>query len=161
MPNSQYQITISNFTGSTPCTTYDVYTGITHSIDSATFVETVPSNSISGHTISLSVDSSYTHVYLFIEHCDGHINSVPNSTPKLQGGYQVALVDLRCDDCASSGPFEGATPTLTPTATATPTINPTNTPTATATPTLTQTPTMTPTNPSDCVESVFIFIPNL
>lgn len=160
MPNSQYQITISNFTGSTPCTTYDVYTGITHSIDSATFVESVPSNSISGHIVQLDVDSSYTHVFLFIEHCDGHVNSVPNATPKLQGGYQLVLVDLRCDDCISSEP---TIPTLTPTSTSTPTLTqtPTLTPTSTSTPTLTQTPTLTPTKPSDCVESVFIFIPNL
>ena len=144
MPNSQYQITISNFTGSTPCTTYDVYTGITHSIDSATFVETVQSTSISGHTIQLDVDSSYTHVYLFVEHCDGHINSVPNSTPKLQGGYQVTLVDLRCTDCVSSGPVEGITPTLTATSTPTPTLTATNTPTET--PTSTPTPTLTATN---------------
>jgi len=161
MPNSQYQISISNFTGSTPCNSYEIYTGITHDINLATNVDTVSSSSISSYTLSLSVDSSYTHVYLFIEHCDGHVNSVPSSTPKLQGGYQVVLVDLRCDDCVSSGPFEGVTPTLTPTATATPTINPTSTPTSTSTPTLTRTPTLTPTNPSDCVESVFIFIPNL
>ena len=151
MPNSQYQVTISNFTGSTPCTSYDVYTGTTHDVNSATFVDTVSSSSILGHTITLNIDSSYTHVYLFIEHCDGHINSVPNATPKLQGGYQVTLVDLRCNDCVDSG--TPTTPTATPTLTSTPTLTttagqtstPTSTPTLTATSTPTLTSTSTPT----------------
>ncbi len=151
MPNSQYQVTISNFTGSTPCTSYDVYTGTTHDVNSATFVDTVSSSLILGHTITLNIDSSYTHVYLFIEHCDGHINSVPNATPKLQGGYQVTLVDLRCNDCVDSG--TPTTPTATPTLTSTPTLTatagqtstPTSTPTLTATSTPTLTSTSTPT----------------
>jgi hypothetical protein len=156
MPNSLYQVTISNFTGSTPCTSYDIYTGVTHVVDNATFVETVSSSTISGHTVNLSVDSSYTHVYLFIEHCDGHINSVPTSTPKLQGGYQVTLVDLRCNDCVGSGPvISTQTPTPTQTLTSTPTNTPTQTSTSTptqtqtstlgVTPTSTSTPTQTPT----------------
>jgi len=36
---------------------------------------------------------------VFVEHCDGHINPTPSSSPKLQGGYQLSLVNLRCDDC--------------------------------------------------------------
>lgn len=146
MPNSQYQITLSSFTGATPCGTYDILTGTTYDVNLATFVETVSSSTISGHTLSLSVDSSYTHVYLFVEHCDGHISSVPSSTPKLQGGYQVTLVDLRCDDCVrtySSEPTPTPTPTLTSTSTSTPTMEATETPTPT--PTLTSTSTSTPT----------------
>jgi hypothetical protein len=158
MPNSQYQITISNFTGSTPCTDYDLYTGITHSIGGATFVETVNSNSISGHIINLDIDSLYTIIFLFIKHCDGYVNSVPSSTPKLQGGYQVVLIDLTCSDCVSS-----ITPVPTLTATQTMTLTLTQTPTQTPTLTATQTPTPTLTSTSglECVESVFIFIPNL
>jgi hypothetical protein len=145
MPSSQYQVTISSFTGSTPCTSYDIYTGVTHDIDNATFVETVSSSSISGHTVDLDVDSSYTHVYLFIEHCDGHINSIPSSTPKLQGGYQVVLVDLRCNDCVVVEVTPTNTPTLTATAAETSTPTPTPTVTSTNTPTLTSTPTLTAT----------------
>ena len=154
MPNSLYQVTISNFTGSTPCTSYDIYTGVTHVVDNATFVETVSPSTISGHTVNLSVDSSYTHVYLFIEHCDGHINSVPNSTPKLQGGYQVTLVDLTCDDCVSSGPvISTQTPTPTQTLTSTPTNTPTQTSTSTPTQTQTSTLGVTPTSTSTPTET--------
>jgi len=38
-------------------------------------------------------------MFVFVEHCDGHISSVPQPATKLQGGYQLALVDLRCSDC--------------------------------------------------------------
>jgi hypothetical protein len=103
MPTSSYEITVSNFNGTTPCQSYSVYTGTTHDIDDADYVEDV-NVPVSGYTLSLDIDSSYTGVYLFIEHCDGHINSVPSSTPKLQGGYQLVFVDLRCNDCIDSGP---------------------------------------------------------
>jgi len=152
MPNSQYQVQISKFTSKTPCANFDIFSGTTHDINTATFVSTVSASSISGYTVSLSVDSTYTYVYLFIEHCDNHINSVPTSTPKLQGGYQVVLVDLRCDDCISvyTGPVatNTPTPTVTSTSTSTPTLTETPTPTTTNTPTLTETPTLTPTTGS-------------
>ena len=154
MPSSQYQVTISSFTGSTPCTSYDIYTGVTHDIDNATFVETVSSSSISGHTVDLDIDSSYTHVYLFIEHCDGHINSVPGSTPKLQGGYQVVLVDLRCNDCVVAGATPTPTNTPTVTSTSTPTVTSTSTPTLTPTAGATSTPTPTPTLTSTSTPTV-------
>jgi hypothetical protein len=144
MPTSQYQITVSNFNGTTPCQSYSVYTGTTHDIDDADYVEDV-NVPVSGYTLSLDIDSSYTGVYLFIEHCDGHINSVPSSTPKLQGGYQLVFVDLRCDDCIGERPPATPTPTITPTysQTITPTYSQTITPTRT--PTLTPTRTLTPT----------------
>ena len=140
MPTSSYEITVSNFNGITPCQSYSVYSGITHDIDDADYVEDV-NVPVSGYTLSLNVDSSYDNVYLFIEHCDGHINSVPTSTPKLQGGYQLVFVDLRCDDCISQ-----TIPTPTPTSTSTPTSTLTTTPTGTSTPTETPTGTRTPTD---------------
>ena len=147
MPTSSYEITVSNFNGTTPCESYSVYTGTTHNIDDADYVEDV-NVPVSGYTLSLSVDSSYDNVYLFIEHCDGHINSVPTSTPKLQGGYQLVFVDLRCDDCISQT-IPTPTPTTTSTnVTPTPTVTPTGTITPTATPTGTATPTLTPTGTS-------------
>lgn len=152
MPTLNYQISVTNFNGTTPCQSYSVYTGTTYDIDSADYVEdvTVP---VSGYTLSLDVDSSYNGVYLFIEHCDGHISSVPSSTPKLQGGYQLVFVDLRCSECNGTGARPEQTPTITITPTYSQTVTPTRTPT--------RTPTLTPTNSSDCIESVFIFIPNL
>ena len=154
MPTSQHQIVVSNFNGTTPCQSYSVYSGTTHNIDDADYVEDV-NVPVSGYTLSLSVDSSYDNVYLFIEHCDGHINSVPTSTPKLQGGYQLVFVDLRCDDCISqiiptptpttTSTNVTPTPTITPTGTSTPTLTPTGTGTGTITPTSTPTETITPT----------------
>jgi hypothetical protein len=153
MSTSSYEITVSNFNGTTPCESYSVYTGTTYDIDGADYVEDV-NVPVSGYTLSLNVDSLYDNVYLFIEHCDGRINSVPTSTPKLQGGYQLVFVDLRCDDCISQiiptptltpTPTGTSTPTATPTGTATPTSTPTGTPTPTLTPTGTSTPTLTPT----------------
>jgi hypothetical protein len=143
MPTSNYQITVSNFNGTTPCQSYSVYTGTTHDIDDADYVEDV-NVPVSGYTLSLDIDSSYTGVYLFIEHCDGHINSVPSSTPKLQGGYQLVFVDLRCDDCIGERPPATPTPTITVTPTYSQTVTPTRTPTLTPTYSQTITPTLNP-----------------
>jgi hypothetical protein len=97
----QYQITISNFSGNTPCEGYYIYTGLTHNIDDADYINgteiLIPITT--GYTFNVTVLDSIPQIFLFVEHCDGHINPVPNSTPKLQGGYQLALVDLRCTDC--------------------------------------------------------------
>jgi len=146
MPTSLYQITVSNFNGTTPCQSYSVYTGTTHDIDDADYVEDV-NVPVSGYTLTLDIDSSYTGVYLFIEHCDGHINSVPSSTPKLQGGYQLVFVDLRCDNCIGERPAGTPTPTITPTysQTITPTYSQTVTPTYSQTVTPTYSQTITPT----------------
>ena len=146
MPTSLYQITVSNFNGTTPCQSYSVYTGTTHDIDDADYVEDV-NVPVSGYTLDLDIDSSYTGVYLFIEHCDGHINSVPSSTPKLQGGYQLVFVDLRCDNCIGERPAGTPTPTITPTRTPTltPTYSQTITPTYSQTITPTYSQTITPT----------------
>jgi hypothetical protein len=153
MPNSLYTVTINPSNVKTPCEGYYLYTGTTHIIDNATALDggNLVSFDTTGHTLSLSVDSSYDSIFLFIEHCDGHVDSVPSSTPKRQGGYQVLLVDLRCDTC-------NATPS---TPTPTPTVTITLTPTQTITPTTTITPTPTVTPDGDCIETVFIYIPNL
>ena len=153
MPNSNYTINISPNVVKTPCSGYYLYTGTTHLIDSATPINggDLVSFTNDEYTLSLSVDSAIDHVFLFIEHCDEHVDSVPLSTPKRQGGYQVLLLDLRCETCGATP--STPTPTVTPTQTITPTL------TQTITPTVTQ--TITPTLSSECVETVFIFIPNL
>ena len=96
-----YSVTISNFTGKTPCNGYYIYTGLTHNINDANYlngIETLIPIS-SGYTFNISLMDNIPQMFVFVEHCDGHINPVPQSAPKLQGGYQLALVDLRCDDC--------------------------------------------------------------
>ena len=162
MPNSNYTINISPNVVKTPCSEYYLYTGTTHVFDSATPINggDLVSFTNDEYTLSLSVDDTIDHVFLFVEHCDEHIDSVPSSTPKRQGGYQVLLLDLRCETCGAipSTPTPTATPTQTLTPTVTQTITPTVTETITPTPTITPTntptstvtPTITPTN-SSCV----------
>jgi hypothetical protein len=96
-----YSVTISSFTGKTPCNGYYIYTGLTHNIDDANYINGVemliPIST--GYTFFVSLMDNIPQMFVFVEHCDGHINPVPSSVPKLQGGYQLALVDLRCSDC--------------------------------------------------------------
>ena len=96
-----YQITISNFSGKTPCNGYYIYTGLTQNISGANYINNtqtlIPIST--GYTFNISLMDNIPQIYVFVEHCDGHINPVPGDTPKLQGGYQLSLVDLRCDDC--------------------------------------------------------------
>lgn len=96
-----YQVTVSNLTGSTPCGGYFIYTGLTQNIDDAEYLNGVEALiSIStGYTFYVEVMDDISQIFVFVEHCDGHINSIPESTPKLQGGYQMSLVDLRCNNC--------------------------------------------------------------
>ena len=96
---SQYQITINNFTGQTPCNGYYVYTGLTTDVNNANFINGITSliPIVNGYVFNVQLLSSISKIYLFIEHCDGHIPSVP--IPKLQGGYQIVSVDLTCSDC--------------------------------------------------------------
>jgi len=102
MPSlKQYQITISNFSGQTPCSGYYIYTGLTHNIDDAGYLNGNVSliSLSSGYTFNINLLNTIPQMFVFVEHCDGHISSVPQPATKLQGGYQLALVDLRCSDC--------------------------------------------------------------
>lgn len=101
MALSSYIVSINPTNVKTPCNGYFLYTGTTTSIDSATPLNNgnLVTFDSTGHTFNLDVDSSYDSVFLFVEHCDGHITPVPSSTPKRQGGYQVLLLDLRCEVC--------------------------------------------------------------
>jgi hypothetical protein len=97
----EYQINIGNFIGETPCEGYYILTGLTQDISEANYingVETLIPIS-TGHTFNLTIDDTITHIFLFIEHCDGSIVPIPNSEPKLQGGYQMSFVDLTCNYC--------------------------------------------------------------
>ena len=94
MSISQYKVTISSFNQKTPCSEYKIYTGLTDNIGDSTFVETIPKQSILGYVMNLSIDSIYEKAFLFVEHCDGR-----DTTKKLQGGYQITLLDLKLDDC--------------------------------------------------------------
>jgi hypothetical protein len=101
MPSIQYQITITNFSGNTPCEGYYIYTGLTQNIDDADYINgsatLIPITT--GYTFNAEILDSISQIFVFVEHCDEHINPIPNPSPKLQGGYQLSMVDLRCDDC--------------------------------------------------------------
>jgi hypothetical protein len=84
------ELRISDFIGTTPCTGYYIYTGLTSNISDANYLNgfaTLISPLFTTFTLNLS--PSIENIYLFIEHCDGRI----------QGGYQMSYVDLRCSDC--------------------------------------------------------------
>ena len=102
MPSiKQYQITISNFLGKTPCSGYYIYTGLTQNIDDAGYLNgNISLISLStNYTFNISLLDNIPQMFVFVEHCDGHITPTPQPATKLQGGYQLALVDLRCSDC--------------------------------------------------------------
>jgi hypothetical protein len=97
----EYQINIKNFIGETPCDGYYILTGLTQDISSSDYingVETLTPIS-TGYTFNLIIDDTISHIFLFIEHCDGSIVPVPNPTPKSQGSYQISFVDLTCNYC--------------------------------------------------------------
>ena len=166
MPSySQYRIIINNFTGYTPCNGYYIYTGLTTNINNANYLNGITTliPVVSGYSFTVTILSSISHIYLFIEHCDRHISSVPSSVPKLQGGYQIERVDLRCDDCyepcdscdyniiVNQGTFIYPTPSIT--------LTPILTPSVTPSPTITPTPTPTPSStfiPQSGVFTVFM-----
>lgn len=165
-----YNITISNITGSTtPCDTYNIYTGFTSEFPTnVLFSETTIPNS--GYTFEFEYSGSELGLYVFVEHCDGHIQPLEDLSccgdpEKNQGSYQVRFVEFpSCGVSPTPTPTNTVTPTLTVTITPTPTITPTvtttpetsATPTPTITPTITSTitPTITPTKAPclDCPE---------
>ena len=65
---STYQITVNNFIGTTPCSGYYIYTGLTTNIDDANYINgsasliPIPP---SGYTFSLTISSSIKNIYLF------------------------------------------------------------------------------------------------
>jgi hypothetical protein len=138
---SQYQITINNFTGQTPCNGYYVYTGLTTNINNAGFINEITTliPIVNGYSFTIELLSSISKIYLFIEHCDGHVNSVPSNSPKLQGGYQIVSVNLTCNNC-----YEQPIPSITPTISVTPSITLTISVTPSITPTISVTPSITP-----------------
>lgn len=95
----QYQITITNFTSNTPCSGFFVLTGLTENINNAEHINGLPilHNISNGFNFTLEVDSDKSKIFLFVGHCDN--TPPPIINPKLQGGYQLSLLDLTCDDC--------------------------------------------------------------
>ena len=86
-------ITIENLYDNGVCDEYKIYTGTTYNIDNA--------NYLGNHTLPHTWDGgNYSGVlYVFVEHCDDHIDPPPSSQPKKQGGFQVQLLNIDCKQC--------------------------------------------------------------
>ena len=86
-------ITITNQYDNGVCDQYNIYTGTTYNIDNSNFLGT--------HSLPHSWDGgTYTGpLYVFVEHCDGHIDPPPSDNPKKQGGFQVKLLNIDCEQC--------------------------------------------------------------
>jgi hypothetical protein len=86
-------ITIENLYDNGVCNEYNIYTGTTYNINNA--------NSLGTHSLPYTWDGgNYTGVlYAFVEHCDDHLNPPPSSLPKKQGGFQVQLLNIDCEQC--------------------------------------------------------------
>jgi hypothetical protein len=86
-------ITITNLYDNGVCDQYNIYTGTTYNIDNA--------NVLGTHSLPHTWDGgSYTGpLYVFVEHCDGHIDPPPSENPKKQGGFQVQLLNIDCEQC--------------------------------------------------------------
>ena len=99
------QITINNLYDNGVCDEYNVLTGTTYNIGDATSmgIQSLPYTWDGG---------SYTgNLYVFVEHCDGHLNPPPSVDPKNQGGFQVRLLNIDCHQCPpNSTPIPTATP---------------------------------------------------
>ena len=134
------QITITNEYINGVCEYYRIFTGTTYNIADAVFLATDPLNPsfvFNSNDFNSVVGSDPKALYIFVEHCDGHLNPPPVHEPLLQGGFQVMLVEVpHCCDY--------------PELTATPI--PTSTPLNTATPT--PTPTEIPGDPASCDEGM-------
>jgi hypothetical protein len=95
----QYQIKIKNFTSKTPCDGFYVLTGMTQNINIAGYIYGTPTlyPITVEFTFNLEIESDESKIFVFVKHCDD--TPPPIINPKLIGAYQLALVDLTCDDC--------------------------------------------------------------
>jgi hypothetical protein len=93
-----YPLTITNISGTTtPCNSYNVYVNDTITIPSTPFAANVAASTLaSGYHFIYPYSGTSTTLYVFLEHCDGHVQSIPGDTPKEQGAYQINAVHITC-----------------------------------------------------------------
>lgn len=86
-------ITINNEYDNGVCSNHTILTGTTYNIDNAT--------SMGVHTLPYTWDAGlFTgNLFVFIEHCDSHIDPPPSLLPRNQGGFQVQLLTIDCEQC--------------------------------------------------------------
>ena len=156
-------VTVNNLYENGVCDEFTIYTGTTYNGDP--YIIPVSAQSIGSHSLphTFDVGGYEGPLYIFLVHCDFYVTPPPSETPKRQGGFQVKLINIDCENCPPFSPVATPSPTSTPNATPTidcnftvnfveyspllsPSPTPSQTPNATpvATPNATQIPTYTP-----------------
>ena len=154
-------VTVNNLYENGVCDEFTIYTGTTYNGDP--YIIPSSAQSIGSHTLphTFNVGTYEGPLYIFLVHCDFYVTPPPSELPKRQGGFQVKLVNVECEECPPFSPpptpnidcdivvtfNEYLTPTPLPTnePTPLPTNEPTPPPTYGATPEPTPLPTNEPT----------------
>ena len=155
-------ITVNNLYENGVCDEFTIYTGTTYNGDP--YIIPVSAQSIGSHSLphTFDVGGYEGPLYIFLVHCDFYVTPPPSETPKRQGGFQVKLINIDCENCPPFTPstncdltvdFVEYTPSPTPTSTENcnftvnfveydpiPSPSPTPTPSSSPTPTPTEGP---------------------
>ena len=156
-------VTVNNLYENGVCDEFTIYTGTTYNGDP--YIIPVSAQSIGSHSLphTFDVGGYEGPLYIFLVHCDFYVTPPPSETPKRQGGFQVKLINIDCENCPPFSPVATPSPTSTPTATPTtdcnftvnfveysPSPSPTPTPSPSPSPSVTASPTPTPTDEVAC-----------
>lgn len=159
-------VTVNNLYENGVCDEFTIYTGTTYNGDP--YIIPSSAQSIGLHSLphTFNVGTYEGPLYIFLVHCDFYVTPPPSETPKRQGGFQVKLINIDCENCPPFSPVATPSPTSTPTATPTtdcnftvnfveysPSLSPSPSPSPSPTPSVTTSPTPTPTEgPCVCIE---------
>ena len=147
-------ITVNNLYENGVCDEFTIYTGTTYNGDP--YIIPVSAQSIGSHTLphTFNVGTYEGPLYIFLVHCDFYVTPPPSELPKRQGGFQVKLINIECEECPPFSP--PTTPNIdcdvvvTFNEYLTPTPSPSPSPTPTPSPSTTASPTPTPTEEITC-----------
>ena len=147
--------TVNNLYENGVCDEFTIYTGTTYNGDP--YIIPVSAQSIGSHSLphTFDVGGYEGPLYIFLVHCDFYVTPPPSETPKRQGGFQVKLINIDCENCPPFSPV--ATPIPTPSPSPTPTTDCNFTvnfveysPAPSPTPSPSPSPTPTPTDEVAC-----------
>ncbi len=116
-------VTVNNLYENGVCDEFTIYTGTTYNGDP--YIIPVSAQSIGSHSLPHTFDVGIYEgpLYIFLVHCDFYVTPPPSETPKRQGGFQVKLINIDCENCPPFSPVATPSPTSTPTATPTTNCN--------------------------------------
>ena len=116
-------VTVNNLYENGVCDEFTIYTGTTYNGDP--YIIPVSAQSIGSHSLphTFDVGTYEGPLYIFLVHCDFYVTPPPSETPKRQGGFQVKLINIDCENCPPFSPVATPSPTSTPTATPTTNCN--------------------------------------